>query len=112
MNIKLPTEHHLGFLSLIGGYIGSSESTIVKIPHCWKSHVAAQILLFQISVQNWLKWCGVLCLRSRIKTATLNSKQVCQVKCFLLYCEKSLCEDCSNYFDKVLKFSSNWFVKI
>ena len=51
MNIKLPTEHHLEFLSLIGGYIGSSESTIVKIPHCWKSHVTAKILLFQISVQ-------------------------------------------------------------
>ena len=27
------------FLSLIGGCTGSSESTLVKIPHCWKSHV-------------------------------------------------------------------------
>ena len=41
MAAKLLTEHHLGFLSLKGGYSGSSESTHVKMPHCWKSHVAA-----------------------------------------------------------------------
>ena len=41
MNIKLLTEHHLEFLSLTGGCTGSSESTLVKIPHCSKSHVAA-----------------------------------------------------------------------
>ena len=26
------------FLNLKGGYTGLSESTIVKMPHCWKSH--------------------------------------------------------------------------
>ena len=40
---KLRTEHHLEFLSLKGGSRGSSESTLVKMPHCWKSHVTAQI---------------------------------------------------------------------
>ena len=44
MNIKLLTEHYLEFLSLKGGCTGSSESTHVKIPHCWKSHVAAHII--------------------------------------------------------------------
>ena len=39
MNIKILTEHHLEFLSLNGGCTGSSESTLVKIPHCWKSYV-------------------------------------------------------------------------
>ena len=43
MSVKLPTEHHLEFLSLMGGCTGSSESTHVKFPHCWKSHVAAHI---------------------------------------------------------------------
>ena len=43
MSVKLLTEHHLAFLSLKGGCTGSSESTLVKIPHCWKSHVGAQI---------------------------------------------------------------------
>ena len=43
MSVKLLTEHHLEFLSLKGGCTGSSESTLVKMPHCWKSHVAAQI---------------------------------------------------------------------
>ena len=38
MIVKLLTEHHLEFLSLKGGCRGSSESTYVKMPHCWKSH--------------------------------------------------------------------------
>ena len=42
MIVKLLTEHHLEFLSLKGGCRGSSESTHVKMPHCWKSHALAQ----------------------------------------------------------------------
>ena len=45
MIVKLLTEHHLEFLSLNGGCRGSSESTHVKIPHCWKSHALAQIMV-------------------------------------------------------------------
>ena len=41
MIVKLLTEHHLEFLSLKGGCRGSSESTLVKMPHCWKSHALA-----------------------------------------------------------------------
>ena len=39
------TEHHLEFLSLKGGCTGSPESTLslVKMPHCWKSHVVVHI---------------------------------------------------------------------
>ena len=44
MTIKLLIEHHLEFLSLKGGSTGSSESTRVKMPNCWKSHVAAHLL--------------------------------------------------------------------
>ena len=49
MNIKLLIEQHLEFLSLKGGCTGSSESTLVKMPHCWKSHVAAKYV-FQIQL--------------------------------------------------------------
>ena len=45
MIVKLLTEHHLEFLSLKGGCTGRSESTHIKMPHCWKSHVVAQILI-------------------------------------------------------------------
>ena len=44
MIVKLLTEHHLEFLSLKGGCTGSSESTLVKMPHGWKSHVAAHMV--------------------------------------------------------------------
>ena len=43
MSAKLLTEHNLEFLSLKGGCTGSSESTLIKMPHCWKSHVAVQM---------------------------------------------------------------------
>ena len=43
MTVKLLTEQHLEFLSLKGGDLGSSQSTLVKMPHCWKFHVAAQM---------------------------------------------------------------------
>ena len=38
---KLLTDYHLEFLSLNVGCRGSSESTHVKMPHCWKSHALA-----------------------------------------------------------------------
>ena len=44
MIIKLLTEHHLEFLSLKGGCRGSSESTLVKMSNCWKSHAEAHLL--------------------------------------------------------------------
>ena len=46
---KLLTEHHLEFLSLAGGCRGSSESTLVKMSNCLKSHAEAHI----IQRQGW-----------------------------------------------------------
>ena len=46
MIVKLLTEHHLEFLSLKGGCTGSSESTLAKMPHGWKSHAVAHLVMF------------------------------------------------------------------
>ena len=46
MIVKLLTEHHLEFLSLKESCRGSSESTLVKMSNCWKSHAAAHILFY------------------------------------------------------------------
>ena len=43
MSVKLLTEHHLEFLSSKRGCTGLSESTLVKMPHCWESHVTAHM---------------------------------------------------------------------
>ena len=43
MSVKILTEHHLECLSPKGGCTGSSESTLVKVSHCRKSHVTAQM---------------------------------------------------------------------
>ena len=45
MNIKLLAEHHLEYQSLKVGCTGSFESTLVKMPLCWKLHTMAQIWL-------------------------------------------------------------------
>ena len=56
MTVKLSTEHHLEFLNIKEGCTGSSESTHVKISNCWKSHVAAHMIL-------WREQCLVQILR-------------------------------------------------
>ena len=43
MIAKLLTEHHLEFLSLKEAGQARLSQTLIKIPHCWESHVAAQI---------------------------------------------------------------------
>ena len=63
MIVKLLTEHHLENLSLKGGCRGSSEPTPVKMPHCWKSHVAAH--LFSLGIK-------VLTLTVRLSALVLN----------------------------------------
>ena len=47
MIVKLLTEHHLEFLSLKGGGIVLSESTHVKMPHCWKSNALAHFIIYR-----------------------------------------------------------------
>ena len=50
VNVKLREEQTIEFLSLTRGCTGSSESTLVKMPHCWKSHAPAHIpvVLFKV----------------------------------------------------------------
>ena len=51
MIVKLLTEHHLELLSFKGGCIGSYESSLVKMSHCWKSHATAQ-LVYEFNVNT------------------------------------------------------------
>ena len=59
MSVKLLTEHHLEFLSLTGGFTGLSESTLVKMSNCWKSHAAAQLFYFT----SFLTFCFIMLVR-------------------------------------------------
>ena len=57
MTVNLLTEHILEFLSLKGGFTGSSEPTLVKMPHCWKLHVATS-LYASYEQHRHLKYCA------------------------------------------------------
>ena len=48
INVKLVTEQHFEFLSL-KGCTGSSQSTIIKMPHCWKSHYYKDLIYHAMS---------------------------------------------------------------
>ena len=52
MSVKILTEHHLELLSLKGGCTGWPEATLVKMPHCWKSHVVAHFLTRRFSLSK------------------------------------------------------------
>ena len=79
MNIKPLTEHHLKFLR--GGCTGSSESTLVKMPHCWKSHVVAHMWcspnwMLHVFIQfSWdsKKHTGYVGLKNQGATCYMNS---------------------------------------
>ena len=45
MTVHLLTKLHFELLSLKVGCTGSSESTLAKMPHCWKSHVTAHYIV-------------------------------------------------------------------
>ena len=64
MSVKLLTVHHLEIVSLKGGCTGSCESTLVKMPHCWKSHATAQ-LLFTLKTRHFSFFKGIVPLWSR-----------------------------------------------
>ena len=69
MTVKLLTEPHLEFLSLKGGCIGSSEYTLVKMSHCWKSHVMAHM------VENDLLICSTFCLIRVLICISIGKKE-------------------------------------
>ena len=56
MTAEPPTKFHLKFLSSTEGRTGSSESTLVKVPHCWKSRVAAHFFKNKVMIIVFLKW--------------------------------------------------------
>ena len=72
------TVQHLEFLSLKGGCTGSSKSTLVKMPHCWKPHVAAHVSC------ALMKLMIVLCSNTFCPTQLNNEKwdflQVCGIR--------------------------------
>ena len=49
MIVKLLTEHNLELVSLKRACRGSSESTLVKMSKCWKSHATAQLCVSKVS---------------------------------------------------------------
>ena len=88
MSVKLLTEHYLEFLSLKGGCTCSSESTHVKISHCWKSHVAAQLWRNQIWVceaYNKRVYCIIYVLKLLMHDPIDSFNSICLKWCWHLW---------------------------
>ena len=78
MIVKLLTEHHLTLLSLTEGCTGSSESTLVKMPHCWKSHVAAHFCLISMFAK-------IISEKSKVGQCHLKVRIQISIFLFILY---------------------------
>ena len=88
MIFMLVTKHHLEFLSLKEVCRGWSESTHVKMSHCWKSHALAQIIKHRklwdehgfnstvsMSANTYtLNYC--LCLRFHFESMTVTASEI------------------------------------
>ena len=99
--VKLLTEHHLECLSLKGGYTGSSESTHVKMPHCWKSHVTAHIFVHTLQLRpsyynngNKYHILSVYCRNTQKAIANLPTLPLAKTN--LMLCNKHKYE-CGNF---------------
>ena len=69
MSVKLLTEHRLEFVSLKGGCTGSSESTLVRMPHC----VAAQFMIYWLRADAYDALDTFISQREgKIQTSTTN----------------------------------------
>ena len=73
MIVKLLTEHHLEFVSFKGGCRGSSESTLVKMSNCWKSHAGAQFYLLSLCTH-------CICAKCQDRTLKVYIEDKCCVK--------------------------------
>ena len=92
MIVKLLTEHHLEFLGLKRGCRGSSKSTHVKMPHCWKSHALAHFCFVR------LVWMAAVSLQWRTWQASLRD-----VNCLSSHCTEDTVRQSS---EKILRKSS------
>ena len=65
MSVKLRTEHRLVFVSIKGGCRGSSESTLVKMPHC----VAAQFMIYVLASSRCVRYAGYIHISKKRKNS-------------------------------------------
>ena len=66
------------YAALKRGCTGSSESTLVKMPHCWKSHAAAQLCYFiDNSNSHAIPWTHLAFFHLRLKFTSSE--------CFVLF---------------------------
>ena len=76
MIVKLLTEHHLEILSLKGSCRCSSESTLIKMSNCRKSHTLAHYMLSRWTKINNGKVRYISLLRTIVTFYGFNSRSV------------------------------------
>ena len=79
MSVKLQTEHHFEFLNLKGGCTGSSESTFVKTPHCWKSRVFPHMIRIHVTLFIWIRESEVRKFVNFLEGFIFSKLPICEV---------------------------------
>ena len=116
MTFKLLTEYHLEFLSLTSGCTGLFKSRLVKMPHCWLSHVRAHIdtlmVLMEIEHEQFC-WRHVLRRRciNQLNTIRLLLSDILYVVQKGLLMRYSLETILDTFFKHVSNYTRFWQVK-
>ena len=84
MIVKLLTEHYLEYLSLKVGCTGSSESTLIKMPHCW-NHMSW--LIFFICCSIVVMYCLFQSTESLHGHAMESAVERCNASLFFRKCD-------------------------
>ena len=79
LSVKLLTEHRLEFVSLKGGCTGSSEYSLVKMPHC----VAALFMIYWLRADAY-DTLGTSQRKGKTQTSTTNLVFMHAVRRFML----------------------------
>ena len=72
MRVKLLSEHRLEFVSLKGGCTGSSESTLVKMPHCVAAQFMIHVYWLRADAYDTLGGTFISQRKGKIQTSTTN----------------------------------------
>ena len=89
-SVKLLTEHHLKFLSLKGGCTGSSEATLVKMPHFRKSHVTcfSYLSICYITANTFIRETTVGSQPMKIQSSCITGNQPIHIIVLILHSPK------------------------
>ena len=105
MSVRQLTEHHLELLSLKGDCTGLSESTLVKMSHCWKSHDCHDSYTMMVKVNLFLSL--TICMPGNFTYFLSSADYFFQINFFKSFQEHIPCQMVCKGYQQMTKVAIN-----